>query len=256
MIDDDSVTVCAIGALAAIVSNVLHEGVGHAALALLTGARSGVLSTVAWSSAHDTRLVVAGGTLVNLVAGFAFWAALRRATTASVRTRLFLLVACAFNLLSGTGYFIFSGVTGFGDWADVIGGLQPVWAWRALLVIAGVAGYYGALRLVGDALVRYVRVPADQPRRIRGLVIPVYLTAISLACIATLFNPVGPQLMWQSALPSTAGANAGLVWLQYYVPRGRGSEDSAPVTRGPAWIATAAGAAVVFIGVLGRGLRL
>jgi hypothetical protein len=32
-------------------ASVIHEGLGHAATALLTGAKSGVLSTVAWSEA-------------------------------------------------------------------------------------------------------------------------------------------------------------------------------------------------------------
>lgn len=66
---DDWLTVCAISVLSGIVGNVLHEGLGHAATALLTGAKSGVLSTVAWSSAYDSRLVAAGGTLANLAAG-------------------------------------------------------------------------------------------------------------------------------------------------------------------------------------------
>jgi hypothetical protein len=46
----DVATVCAVNLLAAILTNVLHEGVGHAATALLTGTKSGLLTTVAWSS--------------------------------------------------------------------------------------------------------------------------------------------------------------------------------------------------------------
>ncbi len=40
-IADDVLTICAISVLAAIVSNVLHEGVGHGLIALLTGANRG-----------------------------------------------------------------------------------------------------------------------------------------------------------------------------------------------------------------------
>jgi hypothetical protein len=60
--------ICAISVVAGILTNVLHEGVGHGLVALLTGAKSGVFTTVAWSSAFDSRLVEAGGTLVNLAA--------------------------------------------------------------------------------------------------------------------------------------------------------------------------------------------
>ena len=102
---DDWLTVCAISILAGIAGDVLHEGLGHAATALLTGAKAGVLSTVAWSSDYDSRLVAAGGTLANLAAGLVFWMALRSTRIASVRWRFFLLTSVAFNLFDGTGYF-------------------------------------------------------------------------------------------------------------------------------------------------------
>jgi len=124
---DDALTICAISLVAGMLANVLHEGLGHAAIALLTGAKSGVLSTVAWSTDVDTRLVAAGGTLANLAAGAAFWIALRSAKGASTRLRFFFLTSLAFNLFAGTGYFFFSGVTNFGDWAVVIAGLQLHW---------------------------------------------------------------------------------------------------------------------------------
>ena len=63
---------CAISLLAAILSNLLHEGLGHAATALLTGTKSGLLTAVAWSSDSDSRLVAAGGTLANLAASIVF----------------------------------------------------------------------------------------------------------------------------------------------------------------------------------------
>ena len=91
--NDHTLTVCAISILAGILTNVLHEGLGHAATALVTGAKSGVLTTVAWSSDFDSRLVAAAGTLANLLAAFVFWIALRRARGRSVRLRFFLLTS-------------------------------------------------------------------------------------------------------------------------------------------------------------------
>jgi hypothetical protein len=75
---DDMTTVCAIRLLAAILANVLHEGLGHAATALLTGTKLRVLTTVAWSSDFDSRLVAAGRTLANLAAGMVYRIALRK----------------------------------------------------------------------------------------------------------------------------------------------------------------------------------
>lgn len=254
---DDGLTVCAISTLAAMVSNVIHEGVGHAATALLTGTTSGVLSTVAWSSEFDSRLVAAGGTLANLAASVVFWIALRIARSASVRMRYFLLISFAFNVFEGTGYFLFSGITNFGDWAVVIAGLQAHWLWRVLMVIVGMASYFGAVIAVGSGLVRYVGVAKNELGRLGRLTLIPYFTALVLMCTAGLFNPIGMQLLWESALPATAGAKSGLLWLKYYIPKGtvaeRGTEG---IERSYLWVAVAAAAALVFVFVLGRGIEL
>ena len=256
-VKDDAPTVCAVSVLAGILANVLHEGLGHAATALLTGAKSGVLSTVAWSSAQDSRLVAAGGTLANLAAGLVFWLALRGARSASVRWRFFLLTSLAFNLFDGTGYFLFSGFTDFGDWAVVIAGLPAHWLWRALLVFVGISSYFGAALIVGSALVRYVGVPQNDSRRLTKLTLLPYLTSIVLATASGLLNPIGMQLMWQSALPATAGGHSGLLWLKYYIPRGTVPERSSDVIgKNYAWIAAAIALSMPFIFVLGRGITL
>lgn len=254
---DDWLTVCAISVLAGMLGNVLHEGLGHAATALLMGAKSGVLSTVAWSSNHDSRLVAAGGTLANLAAGLVFWMALRSARSASVRWRFFFLTSLAFNLFDGTGYFLFSGFTDFGDWAVVIAGLPAHWLWRTLLVVGGIASYFGAVLVVGSALVCFVGVPRNESRRLTKLTLLPYLTSILLACASGLLNPVGLQLMWQSALPATAGGHSGLLWLKYYIPKGTVPERSSDaIARNYVWIALAIALSIPFIFVLGRGITL
>lgn len=255
--NDDVLTVVAISLVAEMLADVLHEGLGHAAVALLMGAKSGVVSTVAWSSVFDSRLVAAGGTLANLAAGLVFWIALRKVTRGSVRLRFFLLTSLAFNLFAGTGYFFFSGVTNFGDWAVVFGGLPAHWMWRSLLVIVGIASYYGAVLVVGTGLMRYVGVPRNDLRRLRRLTWIPYFSAVVLLSVAGLLNPIGIQLMWQSALPAAAGAHSGLLWLMYYVPSGtvpeRGSES---IGRNYVWVIVAAALSLGFIFVLGRGITL
>jgi hypothetical protein len=212
-IADDIPSICVISIVAGILTNVLHEGVGHGLTALLTGAKSGVLTTVAWSSSFDSRLVEAGGTFANLATALVFWLALRIVKHASMPTRYFLLIACAFNLFTGTGYFLFSGVTDFGDWAAVISGLHPHWLWRALLEVGGACSYYIAVLVVGIGLVRQVGVPRNQRDRLRRLPIVLYFSAILLASVAGLLNPLGIRLLWQFALPATAGGQSGLLWL-------------------------------------------
>src|SRR4029077_11538287 len=165
-------------------SNLLHEGLGHAATALLAGAKSGVLSTVAWSSEFHSRLVAAGGTLANLASRIVFCIALRNPKSASVRWRYFLLISFAFHLFEGTGYFLFSGVTNFGDWAEVIAGLHAHWLWRALLVIVGMASFFGAVLAVGIAMVRHVGVPRSEFLRLRRLTLIPFFSTLILVCTA------------------------------------------------------------------------
>lgn len=256
--DGDSVlTIAAISIVAAILSNVLHEGVGHGLTALLTGANSGLLTTVAWSSEFDSRLVEAGGTLANLAAAVLLWLALRGARLASLPTRYFLLIACAFNLFSGTGYFFFSGVTDFGDWAAVIRDLHPHWLWRTALIVGGMVSYFAAVLVIGAALVRYVGIPREAQRRLRKFTLVPYLMAIVLAVIAGVLNPAGLPLVFESALPATAGGHSGLLWLQYYISRKTTPDrPQGTLAFSYAWSIGSVLLAATYISVLGRGINL
>jgi hypothetical protein len=254
---DDVLTVCEIAVLAAMIASVLHEGIGHAAIALLTGTRSGVLTAVAWSSEYDSRLVAAGGTLVNLAAAIFFWIVLRRAKNAAVELRYFLVLSLAFNLFDGTGYFFFSGVTDFGDWATVIQPMHPHWAWRSALTVAGIASYFGAVVLVGKAYVQELGIPPDDATRLWQLSLLPYISAIAIVCLAGWFNPIGKQLIWQSALPATAGGHSGLLWFRYYIPKGTlPSAVAGNIQRTYRWIIVAAAASLIFVVVLGYGITL
>jgi hypothetical protein len=253
---DDSFTVCAISVLAAMIADILHEAIGHAGLAMLLGAQAGVLSTVAWSSTFESRLVAAGGTLVNLASGAIFYLLLRRAKHASASMRYFLLLCMAFNLFDGTGYFFFSGVTNFGDWAQVIANSHPHWLWRTGLVVVGIAAYYGAVVLLGTTFVRDLGIVANDPRLTRLSVLP-YLSAVVLVTASGLFNPIGIRLVFLSALPATAGAYCGLLWFRYYIPSSVTPTTGAEILRRSyAWISVAAILSWAFTIVLGRGITI
>jgi hypothetical protein len=84
-----------------------------------------------------------------------------------------------------------------------------------------------------------------------------YVSAILLSSVAGLLNPLGIQLLWQSALPATAGGQSGLLWLQYYIPRGTVTERTPDqLGRRYVWIVMAAILAFVYVVVLGRGILL
>src|SRR5690348_3743546 len=128
---DDRWTLAAFGALGYMISNVLHEGLGHGGVAWLSGAHRIVVTSTYMEAGFDTRWILAAGTLVNLAFGLAGLAVLAGMRRGSMPLRLLVWAFTAFNLLLGTGYFLFSGIGGIGDWAEWMKGLSPLWAWRA-----------------------------------------------------------------------------------------------------------------------------
>ncbi|MGA2590051.1 MAG: hypothetical protein ABSH32_09065 [Bryobacteraceae bacterium] len=253
---DDRLTLVAISALACILQDILHEGLGHGVTAWLSGAHRITMSTVALQSDIETRWISANGTLVNLLFAAIFWFVLRRPRRYRPAVRYFLVLAMAGNLFTGTGYFLFSGVFNFGDWAAVIRGLQPHWVWQLGLVVLGAVSYYASMLLVGATLKQF-RGDPEASRRLRLLCWTPYFTDGILAGLAGLLNPAGLFYVLASALPSTLGANAGLLSLPGLMRMWKRSDEErvGPIPRSNAWIAAAAVACLLFIFVLGRGLR-
>jgi hypothetical protein len=250
---DDRPTLIAISAVACILQDILHEGLGHGVAAWLSGARQITMSTVALQCDLETRWISANGTLVNLLFAAIFWLLLLRPRHYRPATRYFLVLAMAGNLFTGTGYFFFSGVSNFGDWAAVIRGLQPHWMWQLGLVVLGMASYYASMLLVAAQL-RPFR--SDEPLRFRGLCWTPYFTDGILAGVSGLLNPAGLFYVIASALPSTLGANAGLLSLPSMLRRQTPGEEEQvrPIGHSTAWIVVGAIASLLFIFVLGRGL--
>lgn len=250
---DDKLTLIAISTLAYIMADLLHEGLGHAAVAWAAGAHRITISTLALQSDIDNRWVSAGGTLVNLFAAALLWLVLRKSREVRPATRYFLVLTLAANLFTGTGYFFFSGVADFGDWAAVIRGLQPYWLWRLGLALLGAGSYYASMLLIGGQLRPFLGTPDGS--RIRVLCWTPYCTEGALAFVAGLFNPLGLFYVLASGLSSTLGANAGFLGLPFVV-RGWSGGGTEPIARSWAWIAASAIASALFIFALGPGLTL
>src|SRR5262249_14732043 len=135
----DLLTVAAIGLVAYALANLLHEGLGHGGACLLVGGRPVVLSSLHFDGDTEgltrgaNRLIAAGGTLVNLLVGGIALAALSRSRRLPAQARYFFWLLAFVNLFHGTGYFLFSGVAGIGDWASVIAGWPMPCLWRLVM---------------------------------------------------------------------------------------------------------------------------
>lgn len=259
-LQNDTRTIVAISIVVGLIATLLHEGLGHGGACLLSGGHNLVISSVNENCTVANHWIDAAGTLVNLAAGCLCWFWMRRVRRAP-RFRYFLWLLMSFNLLMGAGYFLFSGVGGLGDWAAVIAGQQPAWLWRTLLAVGGGVLYVLVLALVLHELVPFL--PAGsflRPRlhRARQLMLVPYFTYGVLSILGGLLNPVGPILIAESAAAAAFGGNSGLWWGLNYLRSPRfdhSGSKMAPLDRSRGWMIAGAACAIVFIAVLGPGLR-
>lgn len=242
-------TIVSMTAIALAVATTLHEGVGHGVTAWLRGDVVTQLTSNHLSSVRPDRLVSAGGTIANLIAGtasmLASGAAGRRANL-----RYFLWIFGALNLLSGTGYFLFSGVLGVGDWEQVIAGVPHYAALRVGMAIVGALLYVGAVRWIAGCLQPFV---ADR-REYNTVGRMAYVTACAVDCVAGAFDPLGVHLLLISTIPAVFGGFSGLLWADVFLEK-TAVDNPLRVQRSVAWWVAVVIVAGLFIGVLGPGVN-
>jgi hypothetical protein len=262
----DLATVIAVAVVAYAVAALLHEGVGHGGACLLVGGVPKAVSTTYFDCGEETLaraaqdFVSAGGTLMNLLAGLAFWALLHLARRAAPPLRLFLWLAMTVNLLSGGGYFLFSGVAGIGDWAAIVHGREPVWLWRGSLTLLGGVCYALFVWIALREFARFVGgTPPERAKRANRLAWTVYLTGGLLSCLAGLLNPLGMYLVAISAAAFAFGGTSGLAWMMQMLENPRLPKPAAPpfaVARSWGWIVAGALTLAIFVGVFGPSVAL
>lgn len=254
----DALTVIAISVVAAAVVDVMHELVGHGGACVLSGAQPLVVSTVHFECSVDSRMISAGGTIVNLIAGVICWLLARRVQ--APRLRYFWWLMMVFNFLDGGGYFLYSGVANIGDWSYVIHDLHPAWAWRVGLTVLGFFLYWWFVVVSIRALQPLLSPNQEQRLSLarRLTFIPYFMNGVLLT-VAGLFNPVGMMLVAISAMAASFGGTSGLMWMGI-LQRGDDiappREEGATIGRSNAWIGAGLVVACVFILVLGRGVHL
>lgn len=257
-VETDTLTIAAIGIVVYIVGNIVHEGLGHGGACLLTGGKPLLVTAVSMECSAENRVVIAGGSVMNVIAAAVFFFLARLAK--SPHLKYFAWLAMTINLLTPAGYLAFSGVGDFGDWAMFGQGFSPRWAWRVGLTIAGIVAYMFAVRF--SLLQLRPLIGSDPAQRIVNairLTKTPYFAGGIVECVAGAFNPQGWILVALSAAASTFGGTSALLWCPNWL---RGSRiplgpDTAPVPieRSWPWIVAALIIAVAFISFLGPGVR-
>jgi hypothetical protein len=243
----DKLTVASIAIIATTVTVMLHEGVGHGVTSWLRGDIPTELTSNHLSDMIPDKVVAAGGTIVNLIVGTLAYFAHKRAQNSTWRWALWLFAA--FNLMEGTGYFMFSGVFGIGDWQAVIDGIPGYWVVRVLMALVGVVSYTWVMSILARSVRDYA------PDRFALWTLP-YLAAGAVQCAAGVFDPGGLQLYLMSTIPGTLGGTSGLIWGAKFLGDNIPGPRDRVVGRVPAVWLLALAVAAWHIGVDGPGIKL
>ena len=250
-----SLTVVSIAIVACAAADMVHEGLGHGTASWRAGDPILSISTVAMQNVTPNRLVAACGTSANLLVGALSFLFLRR-TTAFTPWVCFLWLFGAFNLLN-SGYLAFSAVSGSGDWAVVIAGLEPPILWRIVLAVAGVTLYVLAIRWTAYWLLRFVESGEVALHDVRRLVVAAYVAGGALLTAASVLNPIDKSLILMSGVGASFGLDFGLLLVPGIVAaraRNRtGTGRSLPFS--PFWLCLALAVAGAFVAILGPGIR-
>jgi hypothetical protein len=243
-------TIASMAVIASALGTLLHEGLGHGVLAWLRGDIPTELTSNHLSSLRPDKWVDAGGTIANLLFGGAsLW--LSRSLGARANIRYFLWIFAALNLLSGAGYFLYSGIFGFGDWYQVIAGLPHQLALRVAMTMFGALFYVFVVRLLAVSVRPFVA-----NRSTYNIVgrLP-YCAACIFSCMAGAFDPLGIKLLLVSTIPAAFGGSSGLLWADSLLPA-RGLEPTFTVSRQPAWWIFALVLGASYVIFIGRGIHL
>lgn len=264
-VPSDTLTVASLAVLAYAAANVLHEAVGHGGACVLMGGAPRMLTSVSFDcdapTAAAARIVASAGTIVNLVVGGVVAWAYRRATARGEALRFFLWLFATINLMQGFGYFLFSGVGRIGDWAEVMAPIHPEWMWRVALAVVGGGLYYMATVRAFRALAHLIGGQSgDRFPIARKLSLLAYFTGAILYGVAGLMNPGGALLLLTSAVAASLGGTSGLAWGPEFLRAPRDWPSSGPspirIARDARLVVGATAVAIVFIFVLGPGIRL
>jgi hypothetical protein len=251
---NSKLTIISMAILAIAASSLLHEGLGHGVTAYLRGDIPTLLTSNHLDDIRPDRLVDAGGTLVNLIAG-ALAMYVSTLATRHTNLRYFLWLLGCFNLMDGAGYFLFSGIIGVGDWEAVIAGLPHYLTLRIAMTLFGAVLYF----LVVALMMRLLRPFCPDRTQHRSLYNTVgrlpYYAACAFYCLAGAFDPLSTKLLLISTIPAAFGGNSGLMWADSLLPA---HSDQSPLTvaRSPAWGIAAIVIGLAYILTLGRGIPL
>lgn len=264
----DFLTVVALSMLAYTVGVMLHEHLGHALTCVLLGGHPTEMGAFyvdcnyGSMSSLSIRLVALAGPVVSLITGVVSLFLFGRVNKANVHLRYWLWLLGTIGLMTMTGYLLFSGVGGIGDFGTGTDGvffaLQPEWIYRLGLTVAGIASYYFVV--VAVSLPRMDSLIGGEGRervtRAQRLSLTSYLTGAVLSILVGLLNPHGIVLVLISSVASSLGGTSGLAWMMQMLNRKKvSSEAPFQMPRSWPWIIASLVIVLAYAAIFGPTLR-
>jgi len=261
-------TLTAISLVAWALVDVLHEIVGHAGASILIGLPVKAVSTttayidfnwdqlVAERGLSPIRVMVAAGTVINLITGALALLALQWKKVTGTGTRYFLWLFATFSLVIVTMNLVTNPLLGFGDWTDFLSGLEPKSIWKTVVVGTGlmlmVAGYVLTLRLWMP------RLKGQRFTLIKVTVLPV-ITMIVVQTMSLVKSPFAALPPERNHLLASVFAYIHLVLWAVVVnlvpePRSSDSVDAIRLPGSNTWLALGLVVLVLYVIVLGPGI--
>jgi hypothetical protein len=248
----DLPTLIAMAAIAGVLSTQIHEGLGHGGACVATG-----LPARAWGAfyfdcglgtgpSRAAAIVEMAGSTMNLLLAALTALALRATPARQQGLRFFLWLVAAVNAMVWAGYFLFSGISGIGDWgvgdSGVLQGSEHPLLWRVVMTVGGLAAYTLITALAMRSLTGLTGGDDQGKRLAHRLATASYLTIGVVAIAVGVFNPIGFFILLASAAASSFGGASGLMWGQSWIRGGPAREFA--LGRSWGWIV----AAIVIVG--------
>ncbi len=266
-LSSDRLTLIAISALAYIIAVGLHEHLGHTLACIMLGSHPLEIGAFYvdcdYSGMSDLhiRLVALAGPVVSLLIGLAGFIILHRVSPRTSAFYYFVWLLGSLGFMSATGYLLFSGITGIGDFGTSRDGLfyqaTPEWLWRVGLTIAGIVSYLLTIRIAVHEIDQHIGGEGrPRIRYARQLALTSYLTGAVVSIAVGLFNPHGFVIVAISAAASSLGASSGLLWMMQLLNRNRQvSMPGLVIERSWWWIMLASIITIIYALVLGPTLH-
>lgn len=242
--EDHSITLLALGAVAAVVASLAHEALGHGLGCAVEGGRVTLLTFLVFRCEGAGVLADGGGPIGALAVGLAALGWLLAIRPRATPGRLLLFTLAALTLFWTFGQMLREAIDRTDDWGHVARDLAWPPVWQAVAGVIAAAGY--AATVVITSRLAHV-LAAGRPRRLALL----WGSAVVCAVVLAALWRKDPAVSALDAFMTFGVAQVG--WIGALRAAGR-VEQGPALGRNWPWIAAAAAVLALAAVTVGRGL--